>query len=101
MKSLQLQSITITCLFVDIDECAETNHNNCSASANCTDTFGSYECTCSVGYTGDGYLCEDVDECSNTTACHQYAHCNNTVGSFICSCTDGYSGDGMTCNGRV
>ena len=23
----------------------------------------SYECTCNIGYSGDGKVCEDVDKC--------------------------------------
>lgn len=40
----------------DIDEC--TGNNACNESANCTDTEGSYTCTCIIGYTGDGRSCE-------------------------------------------
>ena len=42
--------------FLDIDECA-TGAHNCSQFATCTDTAGSYECTCKAGYTGDGRAC--------------------------------------------
>ena len=42
----------------DIDECADSNLNNCSLNANCSDSIGSYDCTCSAGYVGDGYFCD-------------------------------------------
>ena len=45
-------------IFSDIDECADSRDNNCSSNANCSDTIGSYACTCKVGYTGDGFTCE-------------------------------------------
>ena len=45
---------------LDINECADMNGNNCSVYANCTDTIGSYDCTCSAGYTADGYLCDGM-----------------------------------------
>ena len=45
-------------LYPDIDECANDASNNCSSNANCTDTIGSYDCTCNVGYDGDGFSCE-------------------------------------------
>ena len=97
------QNISSISLLPDIDECADSNINNCSDNANCTDTVGSYECTCLEGYTGDGFMCLDIDECSNSTEypCHPNAHCNNTLGSFICYCMVGYTGDGMTCDGRT
>ena len=42
----------------DIDECADSSKNNCSSNANCTDTIGSYDCTCQIGYSGNGYICD-------------------------------------------
>ena len=42
----------------DIDDCADSKNNNCSANANCTDNVGSYDCTCSAGYAGDGFSCD-------------------------------------------
>ena len=46
--------------FPDIDECAYSALNNCNDNANCTDTIGCYECTCSLGYSGDGFLCDGM-----------------------------------------
>ena len=43
--------------FLDIDECADATLNNCDVNAFCTDTVGSYTCTCNTGYTGDGFTC--------------------------------------------
>ena len=44
-------------LFVsDIDECTDGTAN-CDSNAACTDTEGSFTCTCNVGYTGDGTNC--------------------------------------------
>ena len=44
--------------FTDIDECTDISKNNCSLNANCTDTIGSYDCTCQIGYSGNGYICD-------------------------------------------
>ena len=41
---------------IDINECAE-GRNNCHENATCINTFGSFECTCKVGFTGDGVNC--------------------------------------------
>ena len=41
---------------IDVDEC-ESETANCSVNANCTDTFGSFECTCNSGFEGDGFNC--------------------------------------------
>jgi len=43
----------------DIDEC-ERGTAECDSVADCTDTDGSYECTCWIGFTGNGFLCTGV-----------------------------------------
>ncbi|EDO48381.1 predicted protein, partial [Nematostella vectensis] len=40
----------------DIDEC--TNASACHVNAACTNTPGSYTCTCKQGYHGDGKRCD-------------------------------------------
>ena len=42
---------------VDIDECSASSPV-CDINANCTNTRGSYYCTCNAGYTGDGKTCQ-------------------------------------------
>ena len=44
-------------LFTDIDECAEQSDQCDETHADCTNTVGSYECQCNVGFTGDGRRC--------------------------------------------
>ena len=47
----------ITLYSADIDEC-EDGFDICHQSrAVCTNTIGSYVCTCNEGYTGDGISC--------------------------------------------
>ena len=43
-------------LSLDVNECLlETDE--CDANAICTNTEGSYNCTCNSGYEGDGFFC--------------------------------------------
>ena len=43
----------------DIDECSENNRPRyCHDNATCTNTNGSYTCTCKNGYTGNGASCQ-------------------------------------------
>ncbi|XP_067047323.1 uromodulin-like isoform X1 [Acropora muricata] len=79
----------------DIDECSSANE--CHLDAICTNTKGSYNCTCQLGFVGDGKNCSDIDECSIENECHQNATCNNTKGSYNCTCKDGFEGDGRNC----
>ena len=48
---------TYVYIHVDINECERESDNNCSLNAQCTDTEGSYNCTCNVGYEGNGTHC--------------------------------------------
>ena len=44
-------------LFIDINECDAKTHQ-CHKDAYCNNTKGSYNCTCNVGYDGNGTYCE-------------------------------------------
>ena len=83
---------------VNIDEC-ESGHNTCHEYAECRDTDGSFECICQVGFTGDGMVCDDIDECDdslpfvsygNGNDCDTHEICRNTIGSFYCDCKIGF-----------
>ena len=65
----------------------------------CTNTAGSFVCTCKEGYIRDGDDCDDVDECKNhdDNSCADIAFCQNELGSFSCKCPDGFIGDGERC----
>ena len=80
---------------VDVNECLRDT-DNCSANAFCTNTEGSFTCTCRDGYEGDGVTCENPNlpcrgVCSDDATCVQ-------DGPFdACVCNDGFEGDGITC----
>ena len=44
-----------------MDECESVGDvpfgNNCHDYANCTNSKGSFQCTCHTGYSGDGVIC--------------------------------------------
>ena len=44
------------CVVIDVNECAN-NNGNCHSQANCTNTPGTFTCTCLDGYSGDGITC--------------------------------------------
>ncbi|OCT90343.1 hypothetical protein XELAEV_18018955mg [Xenopus laevis] len=80
----------------DIDECSE-QHTLCGNNSNCTNTDGSFTCSCQSGYRNisqEGSTpiqCEDIDECrAEDERCGNNSNCTNTFGSFICSCQSGY-----------
>ena len=49
--------INVLFLHVDINECESGALNNCHENAQCTNTEGSFTCSCNLGYTGDGVNC--------------------------------------------
>ena len=52
--------LNVFCLcFIDINECLS---NPCHDNANCTDTEGSFDCQCKVGFSGDGHNCTSMTE---------------------------------------
>ena len=52
-------------------------------NANCTNTIGSYKCTCYRGFTGNGKSCVDIDECE-LAPCKPLVNCTNLPGSYRC-----------------
>ena len=43
-------------IIVDVNECTEET-DNCDDDATCTNTNGSFVCTCHQGYSGNGVTC--------------------------------------------
>ena len=82
----------------DVNECLSQELHSCSSNGECGNTIGSYQCSCLPGYSGDGRVCTDIDECSlGVQDCSVDAHCSNTIGSYLCSCVEGFHGDGKSC----
>ena len=90
-------------LCADYGECQDTREeinkaSYCGEHAVCTNTIGSFTCTCDPGFesfVGD-VGCSDINECgqsSTVSHCGPNTRCDNTVGSYHCgedTCHDGY-----------
>ncbi|XP_041482023.1 neurogenic locus notch homolog protein 1-like isoform X3 [Lytechinus variegatus] len=83
----------------DANECEDGAGNDCSQSARCTNTDGSYECACLQGYedTGQsgvlpGRNCTEINEC-DTNPCLHGATCTDKINGYNCTCAAGYTGN--------
>uniref|UniRef100_A0A6I8MYN4 Latent-transforming growth factor beta-binding protein 4 n=1 Tax=Ornithorhynchus anatinus TaxID=9258 RepID=A0A6I8MYN4_ORNAN len=76
----------------DVDECA--SGSPCGPHGRCTNTEGSFRCSCASGYRrppgGQAGPCADVNECLEGDYCFPHGECLNTEGSFACTCAPGY-----------
>ena len=50
------------------------------------------ECVCQTGFTGNGIICADINECNKTRKACFFEHevCINTLGSYRCECSRGF-----------
>ena len=58
-----ISAINAHYLCVDFNEC-EDGTNSCDVNAECTNTDGSYTCSCLSGYSGDGVICMGMIPCT-------------------------------------
>lgn len=74
----------------DINECEE--HPNICINGHCTNTFGSFMCSCNEGYRLDssGTQCLDINECEENYALCGAGVCHNEDGKYVCLCPEGY-----------
>jgi hypothetical protein len=66
----------------------------------CTNSVGSFGCSCAVGFLETGEVCNEIDECAlGTHTCgeNELSVCANTAGSFLCSCKPGWTWDQGGC----
>lgn len=79
-----------------INECEDAEFpHQCHEQATCTDTIGSYNCTCNPGWEGSGIDCTDIDFCASFP-CKHNGTCEefSDGSSFNCICDGtGYRGD--------
>ncbi|XP_028267046.1 adhesion G protein-coupled receptor E2-like isoform X2 [Parambassis ranga] len=75
----------------DIDECLE---NICGDGGTCTNNVGTFVCKCNKGFQNVPSakpICQDIDECFNSTVCGPDSICTNTPGVFTCECETGFA----------
>ena len=58
--------MTIILFSTDINECI-SGSAVCHDNATCTNTDGSYECTCDTGFSGDGFNCTSEETLNSSS----------------------------------
>uniref|UniRef100_A0A6P4FNB6 Fibrillin-1 isoform X1 n=1 Tax=Drosophila rhopaloa TaxID=1041015 RepID=A0A6P4FNB6_DRORH len=68
---------------VDVDECLEKNGG---CSHRCSNSEGSFKCSCPPGYklNSDQRTCQDIDECAQDKTSCISGKCVNEIGGFRC-----------------
>ena len=90
-----LRSVWSVTKKIDIDECATPDF--CGYGGTCTNTQGSFTCTCPAGYVvGDSGKCADGNECHSGGVGYEkclvqrnLGACENTNGGYRCTCLAG------------
>ncbi|GFO38964.1 fibropellin-1 [Plakobranchus ocellatus] len=77
-----------TCVVSSLDYCSS---NPCTVNQTCSSTIGTHVCSCRDGFTSDGNICLDDDECqAGSDGCSQV--CVNQIPGYQCQCDQaGYS----------
>ncbi|XP_067312647.1 pro-epidermal growth factor [Pseudorasbora parva] len=99
-KTLNDESTPLAMLYTekmisDQDDCYSLR---CDVNAQCVLQEGQAMCQCVRGFTGDGEMCVDIDECRlDMHGCDVNAECSNAVGTYQCRCQSGFAGTGFSC----
>ena len=85
------------------------NHPKCDKNAECKNVLCpadsptclaiDMKCVCYSGWIGNGYECQNANQCGPDVGdkCHTHAECIKKDGIHRCACKDGFIGDGLTC----
>ncbi|XP_067041993.1 von Willebrand factor D and EGF domain-containing protein-like isoform X3 [Acropora muricata] len=66
--------------------------DSCFPNVTCSKSGPTIACgPCPLGFTGDGKICKDIDDCVNHT-CANGASCIDGINSYTCNCSAGFSG---------
>ncbi|XP_065657633.1 uncharacterized protein LOC136082389 isoform X2 [Hydra vulgaris] len=82
--------ISVNVSFSDINECTAVNPSCSWSHGVCQNTYGSYLCSCEIGWMLDENSCIDVNECLRKSCFWSNGVCVNSIGSYFCTCERGW-----------
>ena len=71
---------------VSLADIVECELSPCNESATCSDTDGSFECTCTDGYSGDGFNCTSQSQIMCTLEHFLYINLYLSIEQKGCEC---------------
>ncbi|XP_077156734.1 pro-epidermal growth factor isoform X2 [Paroedura picta] len=92
-----LQMLTAEIVVSGQDDCTALL---CDVNAECVSNEEGTTCVCRTGFSKEGKMCYDIDECAfHLDQCDRIvSRCVNTEGSYICQCFVGYPENGLHCS---
>ncbi|XP_049760179.1 uromodulin [Elephas maximus indicus] len=89
---LTVEVTTWLIMIIATDSSEAISCSDCHSNATCVLDGVATTCSCQAGFTGNGFLCVDLDECVTPEAnnCSALSSCVNTPGSYACVCPAGY-----------
>lgn len=92
IETFESVSQTVTILIKSVDRCFR-NGKTCSENARCIKMNETYHnCHCEDGFSGNGYLCTNIDDCAEATICENGGTCIDGINSYSCLCTKEFNG---------
>ncbi|KAM5151663.1 uncharacterized protein ACMZJ9_009901 [Mantella aurantiaca] len=76
--------------FTELGVIGNCSDSDCHPNATCGEFGGDQQCTCKEGFAGNGFYCNDIDECQDSFGNNCYPNCVNTIGSYTCNCYPGF-----------
>lgn len=92
VETFEQSSQEVTILIKQVDRCFN-NGKTCDENARCVKLNATYHmCNCEHGFTGDGYSCLNIDDCTGEDTCQNGATCVDGIDTFSCICQKDFNG---------